>query len=100
MAPGQKDLARSIILSAKPKQKQKQKRRKRLTRPGQKKAKAVWSAINRGGQRSLQCGAKQLVHIYAMRMQTEESSRDVKSHRFDWDFGSARSWQLTWGGES
>ena len=35
--------------------------------------------------------AEQAVGIYALRMQTEETFRDLKSHRFGWSFEDARS---------
>lgn len=40
---------------------------------------------------SLTCAAKNVVAIYATRMQLEESFRDLKNPRFGWCFRSARS---------
>ena len=40
---------------------------------------------------SLMCSAREVVRMYAFRMQTEETYRGLKSHRFGWSFEDSRS---------
>lgn len=90
-------IPRRLVLSGKPKQRQKP--RKRLTRRGKKRRSHADRNYSRASKEpqllatSLRCSAKEVVAIYATRMQIEESFRDLKSHRFGWDFSSARSKQ-------
>jgi hypothetical protein len=84
---------RRLVLSAKPKLKG----RKRLTRKGKRGKSGFDGAHSRGAKEpqllatSLTCCARLVVETYATRMQIEESFRDLKSHRFGWEFCSARS---------
>jgi len=85
--------ARRLVLSGKPKLKG----RKRLTRKG-KRGKSGFDRAHSNGAKepqllatSLTCCARLVVETYATRMQIEESFRDLKSHRFGWEFCSARS---------
>lgn len=84
---------RRLILSGKPKAKG----RRRKTRLGRKGRSSGDKNFSRGAKEpwllatSLTCAARKVVEIYATRMQIEESFRDLKSHRFGWEFCSARS---------
>jgi hypothetical protein len=40
---------------------------------------------------SLVCSAREVTRIYTLRMQTEETYRGLKSHRFGWSFEDSRS---------
>lgn len=86
-------IPRRLVLSAKPKRKN----RKRRTRLGKKGKSGTDRKQSKGAKEpqliatSLSCSAKKIVEIYAERMQIEESFRDLKSHRFGWDFSSSRS---------
>jgi hypothetical protein len=82
-----------LILSVKPKPK----RRRRLTRLGRRGRATRDANLSRAAKdpqllaTSLRCAARKVLDAYATRMQVEESFRDLKSHRFGYDFSSAKS---------
>ena len=58
----------------------------RRAQRARKSAKAPWLLVT-----SFDNTPESVVGIYALRMQTEETFRDLKSHRFGWSFEDARS---------
>lgn len=82
-----------LVLSPKPKPQG----RKRLTRRGSRGRSRTDADFSNGAKdpmllaTSLRCAASAVLAAYKTRMQVEESFRDLKSHRFGFDFSSARS---------
>ena len=59
----------------------------RRTQVSQKRAMEPWLLVTSLDKDA----AKKIVKIYSLRMQTEETFRDIKSHRFGWSFDDART---------
>jgi len=91
--PKKRPCARRLVLSKRPKTRH----RRKLTRAGRRRRGTYERAHRKSHQEplllttSLSCSARQVVNLFLLRMQIEESFRDTKNSRWGWALRHART---------